>query len=268
VTAHRTPWLVLAGAKGGVGKTTLAVNLALLLARAGHRVLLVDLDPGCGNVDVQLRLPARRSVEDVLDGTCSAAQALVDGPAGVRVLAGRSGSTRLTGAGPSELARLLAAIDGLAAAFDVVVADTGAGIGALALAAAERADLVLAVTTPDPAALTDTYALCKVLHLRGRPLPQLVANRVRSRDEAMRTAGRLATVARKFLGSGTTLCGFVGQDPLLELSIAEQRPLALHGQGPAMEDLRSLCAGVLAALPALGRRRASLGAAVPMRLPS
>jgi flagellar biosynthesis protein FlhG len=264
----RAPWVAVTGAKGGVGKTLLSVNLALLLARAGHRTLLADLDAGCGDVDVHLRLGSVHSVEDLALGACDPAAALVQGPAGLQVLAGRSGSPLLAGGDLAVLERAFAGIRAAARNSDVVICDTGAGIGPATIGTAERADLVLAVTTPDVASLTDTYALCKVLHARGRPLPRLVVNRVRSRDEAMRTAGKLTTVARKFLQAEVALLGFVHQDGLLELSAAEQRPFALHGQGAVMEDLRGLCAAVLGMLPVLGgnpRPRAGAPGLLPAR---
>ena len=259
-----TPWVAVAGAKGGVGKTTLAVNLAILLCRAGYRTLLVDFDPGCGNVGVHLRLGCNRDLEDVAAGLCPRREALVDGPGGVRVLLGRSGSTALAGGDQGLLDHALIAIGEIAKDFDVVVCDTGAGIGRATLSVLERANLVLAVTTSDAAALTDTYALCKVLQLRGRPLPQLVVNRVRSREDAMQTARKLGAAVKKFLGAESRLCGWVAQDALVELSIAEQRPIALLGQGPGLEDLRSLCAAVLAELPAMTRRLVATLPATPM----
>lgn len=254
----RTPWLAVAGAKGGVGKTMLATNLAVLLARAGHRTLLVDFDAGCGNVAVHLRLQGRRTLDDVAERTCALHDAIADGPGGMRVLLGRSGSTVLAGDDPALRDDALRALAVAACEFDVIVIDTGAGIGPATLAIAERADLVLSVTTPDAVALTDAYALCKVLHHRGHPLPRLVVNRVKNRDEAMRTATKLAAVARKFLTAESTLCGWVAHDALVELSIQDQRPLALcgasSGQGQALDDLRSVCAAALAALPPLARR--------------
>lgn len=249
--APTAPWIAVAGGKGGVGKTLIAVNLALLAARAGRRVLLVDLDPGLGNVDVQLRLAPAYTVEDVASGACSPADAVVEGPGGVRVLAGRNGSPKLASGDTAFLADVLAAVARCAAVSgcDLVVCDTGAGIGPAVLAAAERADLVLGVTVPEPAALTDAYALCKLLHLRGRPLPRLVVNRVRSRDEALRTAGKLAAVCRKFLGQDAPVLGWLQRDARLEQSVAEQRPFVLAGVGGALEDLQGLCAGALSALP-------------------
>ncbi len=253
--AAATPWLAVAGAKGGVGKTTLAVNLALLLQRAGHRTLLVDFDPGCGNVAVHLRLAGRRDLDDVAAGLCTARDALVDGPGGIRVLNGRSGSTRFAGGDTSGIQQALDAVGALASAFDIVVCDTGAGIGPATLAVAARSDLVLSVTTPDAAALTDTYALCKVLHQRGQALPRLVVNRVDSREQAMQTAAKLGTVAQKFLAREVSLCGWVAQDPQFAQSVVAQRPLALGSGSRAHDDLRGLCAAVLAALPSVGRRQ-------------
>jgi flagellar biosynthesis protein FlhG len=250
------PLVAVAGAKGGVGKTLLAVNLAVLLARAGHRTLLVDLDPGCGDVDVHLRLAPAFTLEDALDGACAPCQALVAGPVGLSVLAGRSGSARLAAGDPELLARVLGVVGLAARGFDVVVADTGAGIGPAVLAVAGRADLLLGVATPDPAAVTDAYALCKRLSLQQRPLPRLVVNAVRSRDEAMRTAGRLASVCRRFLAAECALLGWVRSDAQFARSVALQEPLALRGDGPALEDLRALAAAVLSALPALPKRTA------------
>jgi flagellar biosynthesis protein FlhG len=251
---NNTPWLAVAGAKGGVGKTTLAVNLALLLARAGHRTLLVDFDPGCGNVAVHLRLAGRRDLDDLAAGTCSAREALIDGPGGLRVLTGRSGSTTFAGGDRAAIDRALAAVTSLAPSFDIVVLDTGAGIGPATLAVAAQANRVLAVTTPDAAALTDTYALCKVLHLQGRELPRLVVNRTPTREAAMQTANRLGTVARKFLARDISLCGWISADDQFAQSIAEQRPLALAATSPAQDELRGLCAAALAGLPPLARR--------------
>ncbi len=250
------PLVAVAGAKGGVGKTMLATNLALLCARAGHRTLLVDFDPGCGNVAVHLRLAARVDLDTVAAGDAPAAAAVVDGPAGLRVVLGRSGSTVLTGDDDAPRRRALAALHTLAPDHDVIVVDTGAGIGRATLQVCERADLVLGLTTPDAAALTDAYALAKVLHRLGRPLPHLVVNRVASREQAMRTATKLAAVARQFLGASSPLCGWITNDPAVEHAVCRQRPLALQGQGAALDDLRAVAAAVLAALPPLRRGRA------------
>jgi flagellar biosynthesis protein FlhG len=241
------------GGKGGVGKTLIATNLAIGMARAGYRTLLVDLDPGLANIDVHLRLAPRYTIEDLADGSCSAQEAVFLAPGQVSVLCGRSGSTRL--ADDREFVdKALDAIQVAACDFDVVICDTGAGIGHAVLETARRSQQLLAVTTPEPAAITDTYALCKLFIMREMTTPRLLVNKVRSRDEAMRTVGRLSTVCRRFLGIDLDSIGWLHRDNMLEHSVRDQRPFALAGVGPAMEDLRALTAAALSGLPDIKRR--------------
>jgi flagellar biosynthesis protein FlhG len=255
IPTQNTPWLCIAGAKGGVGKTVLASNLSLLLARAGYRTLLVDFDPGTGNVGVQLRLNSEYDLDDVAAKRCKIQDAIVQGPGRLHVLLGRSGLTDLTSCSPSDIADLLRAIRTASTDFDVVVFDTGAGLNPSTLAVVEQSDLTLGVTTPEITALTDAYALCKVLHARGIALPKLVVNRTRSREEAIRTASKLNTITEKFLKSKTDLAGWISLDSQIESSIRDQRPLTLFGQCQGLEDLRSICAAALAGLPKMKRRQ-------------
>jgi flagellar biosynthesis protein FlhG len=247
------PWLAVTGGKGGVGKTLVAVNLACLAASQGFRTLLVDLDPGLGNVDVQLRLARRATLEDLVAGRCSPAEAIVPGPQSVQVLAGRSGARELAAAQAGYVAATLAAVARAARGFDLVVCDTGAGIGAAVIEPLRAARLALVVTTPDPSAVTDAYALCKIMLQEGMAPPGLVVNRARTREAALATATRLSAVSEKFLRTRLPWRGWLRADPGVEASVLEQKPFAAAGAGPALDDLRALCASALSELPGLRR---------------
>lgn len=241
---RRAPWVTVSGGKGGVGKTTVAVNLALQIARSGYRVLLADLDPGLANIDVQLRIAPEFSLEDLAAGRASPADTVVPAQGGIQVLCGTSGSTRLQ-TDPDLLAAAIHGIGRCARNHDVVICDTGAGIGESVMAASGRADLCLAVTNPDPVAVTDAYALIKVMVDQGLRPPELVVNSVRGREHALQTATRLSAVTSKFLGTGISLAGWIARDPKVEKGVRTQHPFALGDRGPALEDLRALSAAVL-----------------------
>jgi len=253
------PWVAVSGGKGGVGKTLLAVNLALGLRRLGLSTLLVDFDPGLGNVDVHLRLAARHDLEDLADGTCAPHQAVVDGPGRLRVVLGRSGSPRLAH-DASFRRRALDAVGDAGREFDVVVCDTGAGIGPAVLDVCQRAHLTLAVTTPEPAAVTDAYALAKVLHKRGLPLPHLVVNQAANVAVALRTAERLGAAAERFLAAPWPHLGSLRRHASLARAVLTQRPLIGPDGGEPADELRTLAvatAGVLE-LPSTERAPRSL----------
>lgn len=234
------PWVAVSGGKGGVGKTLIAVNLALGLRRLGHKTLLVDFDPGLGNIDVHLRLSAPFDLEHLADGACEPWQAVVDGPGRLRVVLGRSGSPRLSSGDVAFLQRALDAVAVAAHGCDVVVCDTGAGIGPAVLEVCRRARMTLGVTTPDPAAITDAYALGKVLRRHDLPLPYLVVNQAKSSAQASRIAERLGHATERFLASPLPHLASLRSDPGLAASVLHQRPFATQGEGEAADALRAL----------------------------
>jgi flagellar biosynthesis protein FlhG len=161
----RPPIVAIASGKGGVGKTVLAVNLAIQLGRCGYRPLLVDLDPGLANADVHLRLHPPLTLRDCLEQTATPEECVIAGPGGMRLLPGGSGVSamaRLTGEAEGAFWRSLAGVFGDCG---VVIIDTGAGIGPGPMGAIARADHLILVTTPEPPALTDAYALLKLVTL-------------------------------------------------------------------------------------------------------
>lgn len=225
---RRTRVIAVTSGKGGVGKTNLVVNLGVAWAQRGRRVIVLDGDLGLANIDVLLGLQPRHTLAHVLRGERRLDEVVQIGPCGLGIIPGASGLAELaelTAERRDHLIAELARLDGWA---DAVLVDTGAGIGAgvsaLLLAAAE----VVVVTTPEPTALTDAYALVKVATAAGCCARlRLVVNQARSAREAQVATQRLVAVAQEFLGVSLEATGFLPYDDCLSQAVKRQVPVVL-----------------------------------------
>jgi flagellar biosynthesis protein FlhG len=247
--------VVVAGGKGGVGKSNFSLNFSLALQERGRRVLLVDCDTGLGNLDVLLGLCPSRHLGHVLQGACALQEAMVPGPLGLRLLPAASGlqaSGRGTGA---EVQRLVAVLGEIAASCDLCVLDAGAGLGPQVRALLRRAGEILLVTTPEPPALADAYATLKVIRSdNARAQTRLVINMAEAARDAEVARQSVTAVARQFLGWSPGYLGFVPRDPLVGRAVREQAPFLLRAaHGPAARAVRELAAGFCQEAPARGR---------------
>ncbi len=234
--------IAVTSGKGGVGKTNVSLNLAIHSAQAGKRVLLIDADLGLANVEVLCGLTPQFSLVQVLDGSQSVDGALARGPAGVRVLSAGSGTASMTQLDDQQKLKILSALDALEDAFDVVIIDTGAGIGENVRFFVSGAQEALLVVGPEPTALTDAYAAVKVLSLEaGVEHFNVVVNQVRSDVEARSVFDKLTTVTRRFLKARVKYLGFVPRDEHVPRAVMAQRPvLQLYPAAPASRALASI----------------------------
>ena len=244
-SSSRTPLIVVASGKGGVGKTFVAVNLALALASFGGRPVLADFDWGLANVDVAMGLAPAQHLGHVISGEHTLREVLCN-HAGLKILPNGCGEQSLAAADPQWQSTLVGALREDRGLGDVIIADTHPGLGATSRELLRMADLVLDVTTPEPTSLTDTYALYKVLAEEGtRVETGLIVNQAASEKQGIATADQLTQVMRRFLGGGVDHWATVPDDPAVSRSIQRQQPLLMQkGDSPAAAALRSLARSV------------------------
>ncbi len=204
--------LAVSGGKGGVGATTVAVNLAAALARRGYRSGLVDADPQ-GDAAVRCRLQERYTLADVLGGRRTVREALVAGPAGMLVLSGVWGAEQVSECPPSAHDRLLDQLLGLGDQVDCLVVDTGDGLGRLVRRVWSAADLVLVVTTPEPDAVLAAYNSIKARIQAKEQIPiAILVTMASSPAVAEDVYARLARACLRFLGIRLRSVGHLAPD--------------------------------------------------------
>ena len=236
----------ISSGKGGVGKTSLAVNLGLGLSRQGLRVLIVDGDMGLANVDLMLGLDVDRTVRDVLDAGIDPAGALAWFESRLAVLPAASGVPEMVTMGPEEQDRLRQALGRITDGFDLVLLDTAAGIGPGVLWFNRMAHRNIVVMTPDPTAVTDAYALIKVLVQRQRKDRfQVVVNETATEREGREVFDNLARVASVYLKAQLVFLGTIPRDTAVRRAVRAQRPFwADAPKGPAAQAVGGIMARV------------------------
>ena len=224
----RRPVKVIAvtGGKGGVGKTNVSANLGVALARLGQRVLLLDADLGLANLDVLLGLRVDGTLADVLDGGRSLDDIVVGGPAGVAVVPGASGMRRFVTLDARRQAGLVTAFSSLARDIDVLIIDTAAGIGEAVLGFCQAAQRVMVVVCDEPTAITDAYALVKVLSREyGVRDFDVLANMTRTDGEGPALHRKLVRVADRFLDVRLGYAGAIPHDERLREAVRRLEPV-------------------------------------------
>lgn len=219
--------ITIASGKGGVGKTLLAITLVHALAKAGHAALLFDGDLGLANVDIQLGLIPTHDLGSVITGRVTIGEAIIRfDEGGFDILAGKSGSGALAQLSGERLERVRSELLALAADYDRVVVDLGAGIDNEVRTLAASSDTVLVVATDEPTSLTDAYAFIKVTAMQypGTDI-RILVNMAQSAREGKRTYETLRKACESFLKISPPLVGIVRVDSKVKDTIRAQAPL-------------------------------------------
>ena len=234
--------IAVTSGKGGVGKTNIAANLAVALSQRGLRVLVVDGDLGMADLNLVYGIAPRMTLLDVLSGERPITEVVAEGPAGVRVLPACAASFRMANLSEEERQQMCAAIGQLEGSYDMMVIDTGAGIGATSMSFAAAADQPVLVVTPEPSSIADGYAVAKVLSSRlGVRRLWVLPNQVANAREAHHTFRRLATLVGRFLDLSLVQLGHVPTDRSVTCAVRAGRPFQLASpDAPAARGLRGV----------------------------
>jgi flagellar biosynthesis protein FlhG len=237
--------------KGGVGKTNIAANLAYLLARMNQKTMVLDADAGLANIDVILGINSPFNLYHVLNGEKTLAEAIVDGPGGIKILPSASGIPEMTELTRGQKLTLIDELNALNDSLDYMLIDTGAGISSNVMYFNMAAKEIIVVTSPEPTAMTDAYALIKILYQRhARRRFRLLVNMVRDQAEARDVYERLSNATDHFLNLTIEYLGYVLLDEKVKEAIKQQRALAeLFPNSPAAKCLAKIAEKIYSEAP-------------------
>ena len=242
VAGVRARIVTFTSGKGGVGKSNLALNVAVAMAQAGARVCLLDANPGLSNIDLLCGLNCYWNFGHVLTGAKSLGEVILKGPSGINIVPGASGLLEL--AASHDLAEQVAAIE---TAYDVLVVDTGTGLTETARRFAKVADITFLVTTPEPTAIADAYATLKAWQGSVAAMPDVLVNRAGSVAEAKQILERFRQTVEMFLRCPPPSGCWVAEDSSVAQAVAARRPFVeTVPEGAATRDVRAIAKRLLA----------------------
>lgn len=244
--------ITITSGKGGVGKTNLAINLAIFLGRLGKKVVVLDADFGLANIEIMLGIRPKYNLSDLMFRGKSLSEIITEGPENVGFISGGSGIREMTNLTREQLINLSAKLSELDRQADVVIIDTGAGISETVMEFVMSSAEVLLVATPEPTSITDAYALLKTLDhqpefTREHCNIRLIANKVENEKSGRELFEKLSVVADKFLNISLEYLGAVPTDNNINKAVMKQQPLSIafpNSQAAiAIEDITRIITG-------------------------
>ncbi len=216
--------IAVTSGKGGVGKTNIVTAIGLAMREMNKKVLILDADLGLGNIDVLLNITPKYTLKDVLDGNKHLKEIIVEGPKGIKILPASSGIQELTQLDEFQRLHILDEFERLEQDFDILLIDTGAGISNNVAFFCMAAREIVVVTTPEPTAITDAYALIKVLFTRYQEKEfKILVNYVTNEKEAIEVYKRISTVADRFLQISLDYLGYIPKDDMITKAVKSQK---------------------------------------------
>ncbi len=221
--ARRRKTIAITSGKGGVGKSSIVSNMAYLLSTMRKSTYILDADLALGNIDIMLGMVPKFSIRDLINGSKSMKDIIVDGPFGIRIIPATSGLSEFSNLSSEEKNILLSAFQDIPD-YDFLLMDTSAGISSNVVYFNAISEDVVVIITPDPASLTDSYATIKVLNKEtGRKDFQIIVNMVRDEKEALDMYKKILLVTDRFLNISLDFVGFIPLDKNVNMAIKKQK---------------------------------------------
>ena len=225
--------ITVTSGKGGVGKSNVAVNLAVQMTKLGKKVIIFDADFGLANVEVMFGAVPKYTLGDLIYHGKNIREIITDGPMGIGFVSGGAGIMGLNNLAKEQLLYFIESLRELDELADVILVDTGAGISDNVLEFVIASPEVIVVTTPEPSSLTDSYSLLKTLYRnpnfhREETNVRVLSNRVTSLEEGRNVYDKLNSVVTQFLDGKTDYLGMIPKDAMLEKAVRLQNPVSIH----------------------------------------
>jgi MinD-like ATPase involved in chromosome partitioning or flagellar assembly len=234
--------IAISSGKGGVGKSSICVNLGISLAKTGARVCLLDADTGLANANILLGLSSEFSLEHVLYGAKSIEDVMLDGPYGLKIIPGANGISECVSLHPRQQMRLTRELGRIEGEYDFLLIDTAAGVAPTTLDFISASHCALIVITPEPTSLTDAFSMIKLLKRRHSAVQyQVVVNMSGSAGQAKEVFHRFASAVEKYIGVQSHYLGFVLRDESMRAAVVLQNPVTMFPDSdPSCRSFKTL----------------------------
>ncbi len=238
--------ITVTSGKGGVGKSSLSVNLAIQFSRMGKKVIVFDADFGLANIEIMLGIRPQYNLADLMFRGKNLEDIITEGPEGIGFISGGSGIQELTMLSREQIIYLTQKLFQLDKIADIIIIDTGAGIADSVMEFVAASSEVLLVVTPEPTSITDAYALLKTLNRKSdfsakNTKIKMIANRTTRDSEGLELYDKLAIVSEKFLNIPIEYLGAVPQDLNVSKAVIQQKPVTvLYQSSGAAKAISSL----------------------------
>lgn len=227
--SSKTRIITVTSGKGGVGKTNISTNLAILYAQMGKRVVLMDADLGLANVNVVLGMVPKYNLYHVVRKQKSLQDILVQTNYGIRIIAGASGFSKIANMSSEDRKVFIKEMSQISDV-DLIIIDTGAGVSASVLSFVAAAHETIIITTTEPTAITDAYGIIKIIATEVPDVkepPKLLVNRVKSATDANKVSKRIIDISAQFLNTTIEYLGYIYEDDTVHQAVLRQKPFAI-----------------------------------------